>query len=122
MKAITVEDLQEWFESEEIAAGHRYDVPSAEDLYYDGWAQQDQQREAEYVASKTAQQRLDYMVHNGELAHCPRCGTRYAEVDWYEFPDMRGVTSVMSYECCGHTDSSNSAIEYNEQGQMIDIN
>ena len=120
MKAITVDDLKEWFESQQVAAAHRYDVPTDADMYYAEMGAAFERQEAEYVASLTAQQRLDYMVANGELAHCPTCGTRYADVVDEEFADMVGTTFVTTYECCGYTDSCNDALEYRD-GKVVDV-
>jgi hypothetical protein len=126
MNAITIEDLQEWLESEEEAASHRDDPDDPSDPYsgpaFDAWVAQEDRREAAFVATLTATQRLAYLVHQGVLAdECPQCHTRYVETDDWEFPDMVGSTYGTTWECCGHTESRNSALEYDHNGNVVDV-
>lgn len=119
MKAITPADLQEWLESEQ----YRDDNETAEDRAQEqAWWDAVGKQEQEAFDAMTATQKLGYLVHIGELAEiCPKCGTRYVEVTFWDQPDMVGTTSGETYECCGHTDSANSALEYNQYGEAVDV-
>lgn len=120
MHAVTINDLYYWLEAEHAADAHRGELLSEEDRYYEEMGAFFEQEERRLTAGMTAQQRLDYAVFNGELGHCPNCGTRYAEIDSWSFPDMVGETSGETYECCGHTESANSALEY-RNGYAVDV-
>lgn len=75
-----------------------------------------------YRATLTAQQRLDYMVHTGELAAvCPACGKRYVDVEHGSHPDMVGTAYWTEFQCCGHMTEVCDAIEYDHMGRMVDI-
>jgi len=117
MQEITFGDLAEWRADEEAQQARRWNVPTMDDLYYEGMAEQWQDPHESGVI--TAQQRLDYLRYT-ELSHCPRCGTRYAEVTNREYPDMVGETYISTWECCGYTESANTALVY-RNGVAVDV-
>jgi hypothetical protein len=126
MKAITPADLYEWLESQYAADAHRDDPVDPNDPYSGPAAEkyfaEQEAQERTYIASLTAAQRLDYLVHLGQLGkECPHCHTRYVEVSWFDFPDMVGDTFGETYECCGYSWSRSSALEYNQYGEAVDV-
>lgn len=74
-----------------------------------------------YEASLTPAQLLDYRRHNGDIANCPGCGLLDQQLVWDEFPDMVGTTTVRTFNCCGYSDSTNSALAYDETGKVVDV-
>src|SRR5580693_3522689 len=112
MKAITVEDLQEWFETEQAIADDNDPSDPYSGPAFDAWVAQEDRREAAFVATLTATQHLAYLVHQGVLAdECPKCHTRYVETSSWEFPDMVGETVGTTWECCGYEDSYCTGLE-----------
>jgi hypothetical protein len=116
MHAITPAEIADWIDYEAAA---RKEIDAAMEA---SWWENFGRHEQAALAALPASKRFDYFCnYEGSLAEiCPACGTRYVEVDDWSFPDMVGDTSGRTYECCGHTESSNSAIEY-RNGVAVDM-
>jgi hypothetical protein len=126
MEAITWEDLRQWRYGLAEYKRQMEQPVDPMDPYsgpaFDRWVAEQDEQERQYRATLNATQMLAYLVHLGELGdECPNCHRRYVEVTSFSYPDMVGDTYGETYECCGHTWSRSSALEYNDRGEAVDI-
>lgn len=89
---------------------------------FEAYVAYQQELEETYRRGLTKKQLLEYRRWQGELQDCPACGAVDVEVESDCHPDMIGTTYSTTFGCCGFSRCDyNSALEYDENGTVVDV-